>query len=90
MLLPFVENAFKHVSKGKTQQNYIKMYLAVNEANNLEMTIENSKNKEMNSDNVGIGLKNVQRRLNLIYPEKHDLKIESGEINYKIILNIQL
>ncbi len=90
MLLPFVENAFKHVSKGKTQQNFIKMYLEVNDANKLEMTIENSKNMGMNSENAGIGLKNVQRRLNLIYPERHHLKIESEERNYKITLNIQL
>lgn len=90
MLLPFVENAFKHVSKGKTQKNFIKLYLVVNDQKTLEMSIENSKNIEMISENSGIGLKNVQRRLNLIYPEKHSLKIESTESTFKILLKINL
>lgn len=90
MLLPFVENAFKHISKGKTQKNFIRMSFAVNANKMLEMTIENSKTNEVISETSGIGLKNVQRRLNLIYPNKHSLKIDSGAKTFKIALTIDL
>lgn len=90
MLLPFVENAFKHVSKGKTQKNFIRLNFAVNANKILEMSIENSKSNEVISEVSGIGLKNVQRRLNLIYPNKHSLKIESGAKIFKIALTIDL
>lgn len=90
MLLPFVENAFKHVSKGKDHPNFIKMHLAVTNQKNLEMCIENSKNNESGMGVSGIGLKNVQRRLNLIYPGKHRLHIDSDSQNFKIALSVEL
>lgn len=90
MLLPFVENAFKHVSKGKDHKNFIRMQLAVKDRKTLEMCIENSKNNESVTEASGIGLKNVQRRLNLIYPNKHRLHIESDSQTFKIALTVEL
>ncbi len=90
MLLPFVENAFKHVSKGKDQPNFIRMQLAVKDRKTLEMCIENSKNNDSIPEASGIGLKNVQRRLNLIYPDKHRLHIDSNSQNFKIDLSVDL
>ncbi|WP_428658324.1 sensor histidine kinase [Runella sp.] len=90
MLLPFVENAFKHVSKGKTQKNFIKMYLTVKNKRTLEMSVENSKNTESTAEASGIGLKNVERRLNLIYPDKHRLTITPNSKTFKIDLTIDL
>ena len=90
ILLPFVENAFKHVSKGKGHSNFIRMQLAVVDRNTLEMCIENSKNNESVTEASGIGLKNVQRRLNLIYPDKHHLDIDRSSEKFKIELSINL
>lgn len=90
MLIPFVENAFKHVSKGNMQQNFIKMYLSVKNYTMLEMCIENSKNTEGCFVAPGIGLANVQRRLNLVYPKKHRLAIETNATKFKIALTIDL
>ncbi len=90
ILLPFVENAFKHVSKGKTQKNFIRMDLAVKENKTLEMKIENSRGTEINTTSSGIGLKNVQRRLNLIYPHRHTLTIESDHEVFVVALTIDL
>lgn len=90
ILLSFVENAFKHVSKGKTQKNFIRMHLMVKENKTLEMSIENSRGNEVNIVPSGIGLKNVQRRLNLIYPNRYTLRIDSDDEIFKVILNIQL
>lgn len=90
MLLPFVENAFKHISKGKSQKNFIKLNCDVVEQKMLNMRIENSRNSDACSENSGIGLKNVQRRLNLIYPNKHGLTIESDAKNFKLALTIDM
>lgn len=90
ILLPFVENAFKHVSKGKTQQNFIRMRLAVKDHKTLEMHIENSRGTEVNTPSSGIGLKNARRRLNLIYPNRHTLAIDADNEIFKLALAIDL
>lgn len=90
ILLPFVENAFKHVSKGKTQQNFIKLDLKVDTEKTLQLHLENSHDVEETNESSGIGLKNVKRRLNLIYPNRHTLDIERGVNFYKVKLTIHL
>ena len=90
MLLPFVENAFKHVSKGKARPNFIRMCLAVKDHKTLEMQLENSRSGEERTGETGIGLKNVQRRLNLIYPHRHQLKIDADHEKYEVTLTIDL
>ncbi|MDO1449734.1 histidine kinase [Rhodocytophaga aerolata] len=90
MLLPFVENAFKHVSKGTMQQNFIKLCLNIKPDKTLEMCIENSKNPAGSVPASGIGLQNVHRRLNLIYPDKYCLHTQSGTDIFKVNLTIDL
>jgi LytS/YehU family sensor histidine kinase len=90
MLLPFVENAFKHVSRGNMQQNYIKLCLNIKPDKTLEMLIENSKNASGSVTSSGIGLQNVQRRLNLIYPDKYCLHTQSNCDIFKVNLTINL
>lgn len=90
ILLPFVENAFKHVSKGKMQNNFIRLNLTVNDKKRLEMCIENSKNPENINSQNGIGLKNVKRRLSLLYPDKHWIEIKSEPKEFKIALSLDL
>lgn len=90
MLLPFVENAFKHVSKGWSRQHYIKMNLDLKDHHMLHLDIENSKNGKSANNNPGIGLANVQRRLNLIYPGKHKLDVVEDPERFKIALTINL
>ncbi len=90
MLLPFVENAFKHLSKGRSRQHYIKMYLTVKDQQWLELNIENSKDGEAAKNLPGIGLANVKRRLNLVYPGKHTLDIREEMNKFKAALTIDL
>lgn len=94
ILMPFLENAFKHVSQSKKTRNWIRLALEV-EGQHLRFTISNSrKPSAMQSKEVldygGIGLKNVQRRLELLYPEKHHLDIQAGEKQFDIELHLQL
>ena len=90
LLIPFVENAFKHLSHDKDRLNYvnIKMDLVNDE---FCFTISNSKNdnEKTKEESGGIGLNNVQRRLQLLYPEKHNLVMANGSEEYKIVLTIK-
>ncbi len=81
LLVPFVENAFKHISHHKDQLNFVKLNLYMNNEA-LHFVIENSKEaiEKTTEKYAGIGLNNVKRRLALLYPDKHQLKI-TNEIN---------
>lgn len=92
IILPFIENSFKHSAKGLDENAWITIELGI-KANKLVLKIENSIPKiSSNQDSVagGIGLQNVKRRLSLLYPEKHELKIDSTEESYNVHLNLQL
>jgi len=88
ILLPLIENAFKH---GVDNEPYeINIELRLNLENQLILEIDNSigLGKEKNSD--GIGLANVKRRLNLIYPQKHTIGLKSEKDRFSVILKIEL
>lgn len=103
LLLPLVENAFKH-GKGKADGYWIKIKVKANDFQ-LKASVENSYDpkvrpftlvKENQEDaqgthqKSGIGLVNVQRRLELMYPENHQLTIERDQEVFKVQLDIQL
>jgi len=53
--------------------------------------VENNKSSENgHSKKEGIGIQNVKRRLDLIYPGQHEIKIISGEETFLVILTIQV
>jgi two-component system, LytTR family, sensor kinase len=92
ILMTFVENAFKHVSKHKSSPNWIKMDLTVEE-NRLKTTITNSTAENDSRQAIsysGIGLKNVQRRLYLLYPDRHHLEIQQTPDIFSVKLELQL
>lgn len=86
LLIPFVENAFKH---GKQADNYwVNIALAVSNKT-LNMKVENSCTSSIKTNEIGgVGLRNVRRRLKLLYPE-HRLTIENGK-SFKVDLEIEL
>lgn len=80
ILLPFVENAFKH-GVSATQQSNIDIRVLQRD-NVVDITVTNSLMKENNvslDPNSGIGLANTRRRLDLIYPGKYKLDIRKSE-----------
>lgn len=89
LLLPFVENSFKH-GKGDDGQLKISIQISLDERN-LNFSIVNSisENSEIINEE-GIGLKNIKRRLDILYGEHYDLKIENNDENYqaKLVLNM--
>ena len=75
ILMTFMENAFKHVSRHREASNWIRGELQFDAAR-LVFNLSNSIAEEENGEVVnygGIGLKNVRRRLDLIYPGKYRL-----------------
>ncbi len=90
ILLPFVENCFKHGAGEELQQSWVKLTIDVQPHVTL-IKVENNKSSENgHSKKEGIGISNVKRRLDLLYPGKHELKIINGEETFLVILTIQV
>ncbi|MFX0011193.1 MAG: sensor histidine kinase [Candidatus Hermodarchaeota archaeon] len=92
LFLPLVENGFKHGVKGDVSDTYV--YIKMKTTNKrVDFEIENNKgtseNPDQNSDS-GIGLANIEKRLNLLYPEKHSLIIKDDGHRFKVSLKINL
>lgn len=91
LLIPFVENAFKHISHKTNQANFVKVHLSSH--NGLfEFAVENSKENgiKLTEKHGGIGLTNVKRRLQLLYPNQHELVIENKNDIYKINFKLKI
>ncbi len=90
LLIPFVENAFKHVSSHSNKENFVKLELARSNGQFI-FSAENSKDKAKTTDPYsGIGLNNVKRRLELLYPGKHELTITDEDDIYKVDLKLKI
>jgi DNA-binding LytR/AlgR family response regulator len=74
LLIPFFENAFKYVSNFSTRENTISIVLR-READLFTARIANTTDNVISNGVGGIGLRNVKRRLELLYPGKHQLEI---------------
>ncbi len=91
LLIPFVENAFKHLSHHKDKQNYVRLNLSRSNGE-FSFEIENSKENVAlgSAEHGGIGLTNVKRRLELLYPGKHSFRIMNSDHAYKINLKLKI
>jgi hypothetical protein len=91
LLIPFVENCFKHGTSKMLEHPWIKMHITVLE-NDFEFELRNSKPFNVNPPNGknGIGLANVKKRLGLLYPYKHSLKISEASNEFYIDLKLPL
>lgn len=88
MLIPFVENAFKHGVVDDAQRP-VKIHIKVVD-NKLMVTVSNKINQNQKDPSSGIGQANTRRRLELIYPNRHELLISHNSQSYKTTLNINL
>jgi signal transduction histidine kinase len=90
LLIPFVENAFKH-GVGMVENPSIEIELT-DDRKALFFSVSNKvskQNSEKKDENSGIGLANVRRRLELLYPDKHELTIHEKADSYHIELKIK-
>ena len=95
LLIPFVENCFKHGASLMRGQQWIKLVIEINN-DELEFNLGNSKPAQTIDvkNKKGIGLANVQKRLQLIYPDQHSLVInetaDSYAVQLKLVINDQI
>jgi sensor histidine kinase YesM len=92
LLAPLVENSFKHGLSASVKDGFIHMNF-ISDGNDFQFIIENHKltptQQEQNCSSK-MGLENMKRRLELLYPESHQLIIEENEMMYKVKLEIRL
>ena len=91
LLLPLVENCFKHGTSQVLEQPWVHLQASIVDEQ-LHMKLLNGKVNEDNGNTTasGIGIKNVRERLSLLYPGKHELTITSEEEVFIVNLKVQL
>ncbi|WP_051891271.1 sensor histidine kinase [Chryseobacterium sp. JM1] len=88
IVLTFIENAFKHGVINETEKATIRLNLE-SKKGQIIFSIENTKPQNelaRISDKSKIGLENVRKQLDLLYPKKHQLEIEETKTSYKVKL----
>ena len=83
LLLPFLENAFKHGTSDQLEKPWLSIDISVKN-DSLRCKIANSKNENTQFSKHGIGIQNVKKRLAFLYPEKHELKM-NDEGNFFVV-----
>ena len=91
LLLPVIENVFKHGVSNEMSSGFVEITIMLNE-NQLTLQTKNSvpvfKGKSVND--AGIGMKNARERLALLYPGRHSLVVNEEQGTYEVILTINL
>jgi len=91
IFITFLENAFKHGVNANSPNSWVKINFQVKEKR-IIYTVENSKLSSSTNDKEksGFGLQNLQRRLELSYPNSYQLKTEDMPNRYFVQLNLSL
>lgn len=94
LMLPFVENAFKYAAMKEGKQVPITIDIMIN-TTEIALQVTNdfdpdyAVRQEKQWKESGIGIQNVTRRLQLLYPNNHELKIDRNNQKFKVTLNIK-
>ncbi|MBW4361356.1 sensor histidine kinase [Flavobacterium taihuense] len=95
LILPFIENSFKYCLNDANSQAWITISITASEEW-LTIKIENSlpadfsKNRNIENSYSGVGITNVKRRLELLYPNQHSLIIKNEEDSFFVSLKIKI
>lgn len=89
VFIPFIENAFKHTTNKKTDNAIIVRIIILE--NSVEFLCENKfdPNRKLKQENNGLGNSLIEKRLDLIYPQQHTLKILKQNDLYSVHLTIE-
>ena len=91
LLLPFVENCFKHGTSNMLQSPWINLTVELKDTT-LVMKLMNGKasNTELEQEKNGIGIKNVRQRLELLYKDRYELQVRGEEEVFVVDLKVKL
>jgi len=92
LLIAFVENCFKHGIGVNSKENKIEISIVLDENTIYLKTINNIAPQRINpaTKKSGTGIENVKKRLELLYPEKHQLEINNDEKEFVVNLSIEI
>jgi len=92
ILIVFIENAFKHSTASQSRDIHIDIHLQLTTSGRLHFHCSNTFQQQTNTDQLakGIGLENVRKRLALMYPDSHELNINSTNDQFEVNLHMQL
>ena len=90
LLIQFVENAFKHVSTQPDRTNSIDVLLEKQDGFFVFRVINSKDNDAPVQHTKGIGLKNVQRRLELLYADRYELVVKEEASIFSVLLKLQV
>ena len=92
LFIPFIENAFKHgISYREKSFIHISMKVKNNKIKfNCINSLGQQTEKNPEENHSGIGLQNVKKRLNLLFPERHTLSIIKSDSDYQVLLEIEI
>lgn len=92
LLLPLIENCFKHGTSQILEQPWINLHIAIYKERHIQMKLLNGKSPGSitEKDASGIGIQNVEKRLELLYPNKHELTITNEEDVFIVNLKMEL
>ncbi len=90
LLLVFVENSFKYADLDTNPDGYIAISINVDAAGTMRFECANTKKERINEENAsrGIGLTNVRKRLELIYPGNHELLLSEPDDRFIVRLTL--
>lgn len=89
LFIILLENAFKHGVENLSKDAYAYINIKAKD-NKVFFEIENNFDQTLSKEAKGIGLKNLKRRLELVYPKKHSLSFSTKENVYRAQLTLQL
>jgi sensor histidine kinase YesM len=94
LLIVFIENAFKHSKNTADEQIYISIELKTWE-NLILFSVKNSHKKQKEEDSIldkhsGFGLASVHKRLELLYPNEHELTVDNQDDFYNVVLRLKV
>ena len=90
LFVPLFENAFKHGNLEQTKEGWLKANLKIVE-NRLVFNIQNSIGTNTKKDTVGgIGLENIQQRLELLFPEEYVFRVNNEGNTFEVMVSLPL
>lgn len=91
LLITFIENAFKHVSRSDKEKGYVNIHFE-QKGKTVCLEVENSKSEfdSLKKEDSGIGLINIRKRLDIIFPDKYNIEIHQDNNMYstKLLINL--
>jgi len=90
LLLPLIENSFKHGIKGDIENTFINLNITLNN-NEFIFFIENNYTENLlntTKEYSGLGIENIQKNLKIVYPNQHILKITKNDTKFMVSLKL--